>query len=58
MISPDQTWHPEETSEFKTASSQRRWRTLIGNFERRFLTNDANQVGVHRGSRVKKYAHM
>ena len=54
MISHDQTWHPMETSEFQTASSQRRWRNLIGNFERRFFTNDPDQVGVHGGGiRVK-----
>ena len=48
-ISPEQMWHPEETSEFTTANSHRRWRTMIGNFERRFFTNDPDQVGVHRG---------
>ena len=44
-ISTEQLWHPAEQSEFKTTNAERRFRTMVSNFERRYFTNDPSKVG-------------
>ena len=45
-ISHDQVLRsPDEISDFTTASSQRRRREVVANFERRFFTNNPEKVG-------------
>ena len=48
-ISHEQMWHPLEKSDFSTTNAQRRVRTMVSNFERRYFTNDPSKVGTHSG---------
>ena len=45
-LSYEQTWSPEEISDFSSESSKRRRRQIEHDFERRFFTNNPQKAGV------------